>query len=212
MEWSCTTNEGVLDQLETFHYNRKEGCDITFNGSDLQNEHKVNLLVPKNVCANDGIFAVEAGVVSTSPLGPFVFPDGLSPVSPIVWLCSVPQSTFTTLVELKIPHCFESENVHLLKANHANIKLNDIGQRVIEFENVSNDGNNAPKLTNKSCTSVTVADDHFCIYCVGIHLREELANVHYCLTIVEPHMPDNYEWYKIHCVVHYNLPTCHKVS
>ena len=213
-------NEGVIDQLEIFHYDQTNGQGITSSASQIQTEDHVELEVSNEVCADDELLAVEAGVVATSPLGPFIFPEGLSSViSPIVWLCSVPQRSFSKLAKLKIPHCAHIDSIvknhsglRLLKADHTNVKLNKLGQRVIEFEDITS--KHAGRLTF-DCDNlyITVKDNHFCLYCLSdrYYLKEHLVNINFCLTIVEPSGPDNHECYNIYCILHYNLDTCKKV-
>lgn len=200
-------NEGILDQIEMFF--RHDRQDITIHGDDC-----VELRVPNEICVRDGILAVEVGV-NAIPFGPFVFPKGIFPISPIVWLCSVPQATFSMLAELKIPHCFVSQSdkdleaLCLLKADHTKVETTILEQRVIKFEDVT--FNNTPKFT-PSATNVSIADNHFCMYCVGVTLREELPNIRLCLTIMVPDKPVNHKCYNIYCILHYDLPGCHKVN
>ena len=71
-------------------------------------EDGYSLTVPKGaIPENMGSVSVQCGVIPYGPLGQFKYPDGVKPVSPIVWFCSTPSVEFQKPVEIVIPHCLD---------------------------------------------------------------------------------------------------------
>jgi len=82
------------------------------------------LTVPKGAVPNGDSISIQVGVVPYGPVGPFKYPDGIRPVSPIVWLCSIPKIEFQKPLELSLPHCIDCSDeddcrsLTFLKADH----------------------------------------------------------------------------------------------
>ena len=202
-------SEGILSQRQTLPITASKQLNITFD------DHDVHLQLPKEVLTEDML--LEAAFAPFSDTGPFVFPEGMVPISPIVWFCSHPQREFTEPATIQLPHSFtcnsleESDLLYFLKAEHQDILVDKNGQTIIKFKAVSKTESEFPLGSQHGI----LKDHHFCIYCVSyLGLREELLeSVQYRLTILKPVTYPREETKKIYCILHYNLKkTCNKVS
>ena len=202
-------SEGILSQRQTLPITASKQLNITFD------EHDVHLQLPKEVLTED--MSLEAAFAPFSDTGPFVFPEGMVPISPIVWFCLHPQREFTEPATIQLPHSFtcnsseESDLLYFLKAEHQDILVDKNGQTIIKFKAVSKIESEFPLGSQHGI----LKDHHFCIYCVSyLGLREELLeSVQYRLTILKPVTYPREETKKIYCILHYNLKkTCNKVS
>ena len=71
-------------------------------------EDGYSLTVPKgDISESLGLISTQCGVMPYGPLGPFKYPDGIKPVSPIVWFCSISSVEFQKPFEITIPHCLD---------------------------------------------------------------------------------------------------------
>ena len=198
-------SEGILSQRQMLQITTSQQLNVPFD------EHDVHLMLPQEVL-QEGI-SVEAAFAPFSHTSPFIFPQGMVPISPIVWFCSHPQRNFTEPATIQLPHCFtcktleDSNLLYFLKAEHRDISVNSNGQMAIEFKAVSKTESEFPV----GCQYGTLRDHHFCMYCVSyLGLREDvLQNVQYRLTILKPVTYPREETKKIYCILHYNL--CNKV-
>ena len=181
----------------------------------LFEEHDVHLELPQEVLQEKS--SLEVAFAPYNNAGPFEFPEGVIPVSPLVWFCLHPQKEFTNAASIKLPICFECKSKEdaklllFLKAEHNDITINEDGQTVIKFNPVDQ---KKSQFQPNSPYGV-LKDHHFCIYCVGFSSLQEsvLKKVRYCLTIQKPIAFPKDELKKdIYCIVHYNLPGCREVS
>ena len=201
-------SEGILSQRQILPITNSKQLSIAFDEND------VYLQLPQEVLKEET--SVEAAFAPFSHTGPFVFPQGMIPISPIVWFCSHPQKKFEEPAAIQLPHCFtcksleDSDLLHFLKAEHQDISVDKSGQTVIEFKAVSKTESDFPLGSQHG----TLKDHHFCMYCVSYFgLRDEfLPNVQYHLTILKPVTYPRERTKKIYCILHYNLKrTCNKV-
>ena len=65
---------------------------------------------------------IEVGVMLT---GPFVFPQNIRPISPIIWICIRNEATLCKPVEIILPHILKLDTadsnklgLRFMKANH----------------------------------------------------------------------------------------------
>lgn len=202
-------SEGILSQRQILPIKSSKQLSIAFD------EYDVHLQLPQEVL-KEGI-SVEAAFAPFSHTGPFVFPQGMVPISPIIWFCLHPQRKFTEPAKIQLPHSFtcksleDSNLLYFLKAEHRDISVSRNGQTVIEFKTVNKTESDFPLDSQYG----TLKDHHFCMYCVSYFaLREEvLQNVQYHLTILKPVAYPREKTKKIYCILHYNLrKTCNKVS
>ena len=143
------------------------------------------------------------------PIGPFVYPDGYKPVSPIVWLCSS-QTKFQKPLEVILPHCSDlsedSSQTQLvfLKAGH-NEYIRNIGQKMFQFKQVD-----AQPLFKPDSPYGSLHTNHCCFYCVGVYNKKDTDQAKYILRVVRPQQTTSQ--YTISICLMLDLPTCRKVS
>lgn len=190
----------------------------TLTADEQRIGHGVCISLPQEVISSPDYpnLSLEVAFASLGPVGPhFIFPKGVVPVSPAVWLCSSLQKEFHDRAILKLPHCFEcktledSKLLRFLKAEHEDIKRDENGWISIKFKEVDKAQSDFPP---NSCYGI-LRDRHFCIYCLVAYPLEEsiLGKVNYCLTILKPKSYPRNENQKIYCILHFNLEDCKMV-
>ena len=200
-------SEGILSQRRMLPINESQSLTISFT------DHDVHLELPQEVLQEKSSH-LEVAFVPYNNAGPFEFPEGIIPVSPLVWFCLHPQKELTNPASIKLPIWFECKNkedaklLFFLKAEHKDITVNEDGQTSIKFNPVD-------QTTSQFQSPYGVLrDHHFCIYCLGFSgLRENiLKKVRYCLTIQKPIAFPKSEKKEIYCILHYSLPGCKEVG
>ena len=125
--------------------------------------------------------------VGVALFGPFQFPEGLRPVSPMFWVCvrDNPNFQFSKPVKVTIPHFLNLENdenikslgLTFLKANH-----NTDPKRVLNF--LPTDGKIHFQPSSKFGVLQT---NHFCSLCIACKDKPEvLTNTDFCKISVIP--------------------------
>ena len=178
-----------------------------FGGEYINHEHDFIVRIPPGAISVGTKVSVEVGISSH---GPFEFPTGMQPVSPIVWLhAREPVSLyFSKSVELVLPHCIkikseldvQSLQLCFLKAGHQSNTRR-------KFEFTLADGRTVFSGDHHGilCTR------HFCFNCIAAKLSaENLEQVKYCLTTVEPLVISRPAWRVYYCVSFF-LKTCVEV-
>ena len=189
--------------------NESQSLNLSFEKND------VHLELPQEVLQEKS--SLEVAFAPYNNAGPFEFPEGIIPVSPLVWFCLHPQrsSAFTNPASVKLPLCFDCKTkedtkfLYMLKAEHKDITVNEDGQTIVKFNTVDQKKSHFQPDSQYG----VLRDRHFCIYCVGLSsLREDiLKKVRYCLTIQKPIAFPRGEKKEIYCILHYNLRGCKEV-
>ena len=194
---------------------RVETLVLQFGEDGIYKYHAANddfrVIIPQGAIV--GGHKVQVAVVKYGPIGPFEYPDGYKPVSPIIWLCSN-QKKFQKDLEIILPHCSdfgssdeEASQTQLvfLKASHNEYICNKNGQKVFQFKQVdlqtSFDTNGPYGI---------LYTNHCCFYCVGVYNRKDTDQANFCLIVAKPHTTDSK--YTISICLTYDLPTCRKVN
>ena len=184
-----------------------------FDENGIYEYHSVdddfNLIIPEGAIVEDN--KVQVAVMKFGPIGPFEYPDGYKPVSPIIWLCSS-QKKFYKDLEIILPQCSDLENsdeeasqtqLVFLKAGHEYIR-NTNGQKVFQFKQVDEQ-----PLFNPKNPYGSLQINHCCFYCVGEYNRKDTDKANFCLIVAKPHTTDSK--YTISICLTLDLPTCEKV-
>ena len=203
------------DDLEPL-LTRVETLDPQFNENGIYEyqsiDDNIKLIIPEGGIVGD--HKVQVAVMKYGPIGPFEYPNGYKPVSPIVWLCTS-QKKFQKDLEIILPHCSalgnsddEASQTQLvfLKASHDEYIHNKNGQKVFQFKQVQD----AQSSFNTNNPYGSLHINHFCYYCVGIYLRKDTDQANFCLTVVKPCVTTSN--YIISICLMLDLPTCRKVS
>ena len=203
-EEKCREKE--LLQLEFLHI-RTQQLSISRRGFKYHSkDDDFTLTVPDGAVPTGNSISIQVGVVPYGPVGPFKYPDGIRPVSPIVWLCSIPKFEFQKPLELSLPHCIDCSNeddcrsLTFLKADHT---ANQIS-KVFHFEKTDGKASFAPNTSHG-----TLSTTHFCLYCVGEVNREDTDKANYCLVVARPLRMEKIS--KVYFCLTYFLETCLKV-
>jgi len=205
-----------LDQMKLHNkplLTRTEELKFDSNGGEY---HSLNdgysLTVPKGAIPEClGLVSIQRGVVPHGPLGPFDYPEGVKPVSPIVWFCSNPSITFEKPVAITIPHCLDckseehSKSLAFFKANHNDYTVNCNGHRIFHFKKAEGIAS-----FSLNTSSGTLHAEHFCFYCVGVYSREDTAQANFCLITAKPLQIQRR--CRIHFCLTYFLATCLTVN
>ena len=159
-------------------------------------EDGYSLTVPKGAISEKlGLISIQCGVIPYGPFGPFKYPDGIKPVSPIVWFCSTSSLEFQKPVEITIPHFLDcdsekdSQSLAFFKANH---NVSDRSPRSFHFLKESSptmfhfkevEGTSSfPSNTFHG----TLQSKHLCFYCIGSKQKEITNRVNFYLITAEP--------------------------
>ena len=119
--------------------------------------------------------------------GPFQYPEGLRPVSPVFWVCVRDQNHFQFLkpVKVTIPHCLNLEShddikslgLTFLKGDH---EMNS--QQMYRFQQAEGDVLIEP-LKKYGVLQTT----HFCCQCIAGQVTKELMkNTNFCISALLP--------------------------
>ena len=174
-------------------------------------DHDISLRVPPGAIADGVTVHIEVGVTLH---GPFQFPPGTRPISPIIWLCMQEGIPFQKPVEVILPHFlhdWEDLQLGFLKADHS-ITNTDCGKKYT-FHPV-NDSVMDFKSENNTGFGI-LSTYHFCFLCIEAKITYDQLHkrARYCLSHVTPHPWPNTQLNVTHlyfCVTFFN-GTCLKV-
>ena len=183
-------------------------CDST-GGVFYSSTHHFGFTIPEGAIPEGDSISIEVGVTLT---GPFDFPQGCKPVSPIVKLCVQRQPNYKFLkpVEVVLPHYLDLTSdknsndlqIGFLKAGHT---LN--GNQEYKFERMD--------LSNahfKQEYYGILWTNHFCLLCIGQGVtRYDTENACFYLMGYYKILPDTTMWKVYICVVYF-LKSCVEVS
>ena len=157
---------GWLDPVATL-------TDCTSGGSSYYDEHNdFHLEIAEGAIPEEDRVTIDIGVAL---YGPFQYPEGLRPVSPMFWVCARGRENFHFLkpVKITIEHCLSldrdtdtrSLGLTFLKAGHT---LNNAGK----YELHSADG---AQDFQSDLSHGTLTIDHFCFLCMEAKDDHETA-------------------------------------
>ena len=143
----------------------------THNGRHYCDEcNDFGLEIPAGAIPEGESITIDIGVAL---YGPFQYPEGLRPVSPVFWVCVRDQKDFQFLkpVEITIPHCLNLENrndietldLSILKGDH---EMNP--QQIYQFQ--KHEGGSVLEPLKKYGILKTT---HFCSQCIAIDIKKE---------------------------------------
>ena len=142
--------------------------------------------------------------------GPFMFPEGLKPISPIIWVSGDASTDLKLLkdAEIILPHCLdidehdeEKVEILFLKAhmNHFHAFNNKKHKYIFELMG------NATLLNDHKAVFST---NHFCSLCLAAKVSESIKEkLEYCMTVFIDTTNRKYIF-----VISYCLETCTKVN
>ena len=168
----------------TFLQNQMTTIDIKPEGVRCDKDNEFSLEIPEGAIPERERLTVDVGVAF---FGPFQFPEGLRPVSPVLWVCvrDNPNFRFLKPFTVTLPHILDLENdediqsmgLTFLKAHH---NKNSEGR----YEFMPTDGEMDFITSNKTGT---LKSTHFCSFCIGS--KDEpyvLTRTEFCMTSILP--------------------------
>ena len=183
--------------------------DCTSEGRKFTDDvNDFSLEIPEGAIPEGERLTIDVGVAL---FGPFQFPEGLRPVSPVFWVCvrDNPNFQFSKPVTVTIPHFLNLENdesikslgLTFLKASH-----NTDPEGVINF--LPTDGKIHFQPSSKFGVLQT---NHFCSLCIACKDKPEvLTRTDFCMTSVIPTraVSDGAKQHAFFFVTFNNLRTC----
>ena len=155
--------------------------DCTSEGRQFTDDvNDFSLEIPEGAIPEGERLTIDVGVAL---FGPFQFPEGLRPVSPVFWVCvrDNPNFKFSKQVTVTIPHFLHLENdediqslgLTFLKADHK--KYDEL------YEFKPTDGE--MEFANFGILKT----DHFCCLCLAVTDKvKSLKNARFCMTTAFP--------------------------
>ena len=174
--------------------------NVTLSSSDF------GLEIPEGAIPEGERLTNDVGVAL---FGPFQFPEGLRPVSPVFWVCvrDNPNFQFSKPVTVTIPHFLHLENdediqslgLTFLKADH-----NKNSDGLYEFQPTSGEMD-----FRTSAKHGILQTTHFCSLCIACEdIPEALEKTKFCITAVLPNSPIRKRTYAYFFVTLKSLKTC----
>lgn len=191
-----------------------EVISVTSKGAEYScEEFGVSVKIPEGAIPFWLHSCLEVGI---APHGPFEFPAGMMPISPILWVCMPHESLLLKPVEIRLPHCLTDlseadplkQDIRFLKANHdLDYSMNSNGRRVFRFKEA--DGH----ISFPDCASGVLQTKRFCFKCLGIEKSPESTRKRgYCLLYTIPKQWPNLSIVNISIGITYFLQACIEVS
>ena len=175
-------------------------------------DHDITLRIPVGAVPSGKKIHFEIGVAM---FGPFKFPEGTQPISPVLWLCLLEDCKFNKPFQVILPHFLtgltkegvDKHQVVLMKANHSD-RLEEDSQMKYIFQT----SDVTPNFTTHRGRSFGIISmDHCCFYCLQANQTSELAmDAGYCLTRIEAFISQQRS--EVHFAAVYCLQTCLRVS
>ena len=156
-------------------------------GMYINQIHDVTIQIPEKAVPEGTYFQLS---ISAMLHGHFLFPEGVRPVSPIIWLCPQPTLTFSKPIEVVLPHYLhcenkkDTENLIFMKANHHPING--------KFHFKPADGESIFKHHTSYGTLHTT---HCCFLCITTKTTErETPKINFSLITAYPRNPQEHSW------------------
>ena len=173
-------------------------------GMYINRTHDITIKIPEKAIPEGIVLQLS---ISATLYGPFLFPEGVRPVSPILWLCTHPTLTFSKPIELVLPHYLhcesqkDTDNLMFLKADHNPSTDGKIHFKPADGESVFMHHTSYGTLHTKHC----------CFLCIAAKKTEkDTLNANFCLITAYPRNPLEHSW-SVYFGVTYLLPTCIQV-
>lgn len=157
------------------------------------------------------------GIVPYGPFGPFKFPEGVVPVSAILYVHPTSDERLLKPIEIALPHIIQfgkaDDRKHLqlsvFKADCNNFRREKNGKKIYNFEKAPCE--NLSLLTCRGFPYAKMSTQHCCYMCYGVYRKEDTDDALFCLVEAIPRIAEDSNRV-IHFSVLFFLPTCLAVS
>ena len=179
---------------------------VSAGGTHQDKLHGISLTVPPQAVRDGNEMEIEYAVAA---VGPFTYPNNLTPVSPILWIRVKGQEKLRKPIRISIPHAVyvtqqnRSRLLHVLCAQDG-----EDSYCFARAHKVSTIQSECALLSTK----LSKSQYFFCV--AGVRCREVVSRTQYYLVKVAPIPTKNsftYSW-KLHFFVTYALPACIEVG
>ena len=207
---------------------------LKYEGEELEycsEEHDFSIRIPKGALKKRGSVEIQVGLAIH---GPFTFGENSTNVSPILWLCSIPDTRFKKPITITLPHCIadacpgslkrrkveDSLSLHFtcasLKSGSSAAPANkSCGKRQFEFN--AAEGEEVISSSQESGLSGSISTKQLSPLCIAASIgrsrdlsREMALHAVYCIVPVLPAVICGREW-TLHFCITFNLHTCVQV-
>ena len=207
---------------------------LHYTGEELEyssEEHNFSISIPRAALKKRTPIEIQVGLAIH---GPFTFPENSRNVSPILWLCSIPDTKFRKPIHVTLPHCIADARPGSLKRRRtedglslqfasANLKSGTTatsktcGKRQFEFNQADGEDFVVSSYQNSTKMICSFSTKHLSPLCVvascgRVHELSREISLHavYCVVPVVPRAISGREW-NVHFCVTFSLPTCVQV-
>ena len=84
---------------------------IDERGGFCEIDHHISISIPPGALANNSTINITIGVVRLAKTDHFTLPDGLTLVSPIIWICATPEVQLLEPATIILPHCVDLDEI-----------------------------------------------------------------------------------------------------
>jgi hypothetical protein len=207
---------------------------LKYDGEELEyrsDEHDFSICIPKGALKKRATVEIQVGLAIH---GPFTFSENSTNVSPILWLCSIPDTKFKKPITITLPHCIADARPGSLKRRKVEDSLS------LHFTSASLKSGTSAAPANKSCgkrqfefsaaeceeeisssqesgLSGSISTKQLSPLCIVASIgrsrdlsREMALHAVYCIVPVLPAAICGREW-NLHFCITFNLHTCVQV-
>ena len=179
---------------------------ISTGGTHQDEVHGISITVPPQAVRDGAEIEIEYAVAA---VGPFIYPENLTPVSPILWVRVKGQEKLRKPVKISIPHAVrvdhqnQSRLLHVLCAQEERESFGFV--RAHKVSRIQSDG-------GVLSTRLSKPQYFFCV--AAVRCREVVSRTQYYLVKVTPtpiKISTVYYSWRLRFFVTYALPACIKV-
>ena len=213
---ATTTLESAKDQTAEESFSLQQAnwmepvatlTDCTSDGRSYYDEHNdFRLEIPEGAIPEGKRVTIDIGVAL---YGPFQYPKGLRPVSPVFWVCVRDQTNFrfSKLVTVTIPHCLNLENAEDVESLRMTFLKGDhemTSQKVYQFQQAEGEVIIEPRKRNG-----VLRTTHFCYLCItSKKSKKSIRKAMFCISTAIPHTISPSEPAYVYFFVTFLLKTC----
>lgn len=203
---------------------------LKYEGEELEyhsQEHCFSIMIPKGAIKKKTTVEIQIGLAMH---GPFKFPERSQNVSPILWLCSIPETKFRKPLQVTLPHCVTDAHLGGLRRRKqeeglmlhfavASLKSGPANKsRRQQFEFQATEGEEMYSVDEKEVMKGSLLTKHLSPLCIVAttsnkleHLSRDLSlRASYCIVPVIPTVVSGQCW-NIHFCLTFNLHSCIEV-
>ena len=178
---------------------------VSTGGTHHDEVHGISFTIPPQAVQDGGEMEIEYAVAA---VGPFTYPDTLTPVSPILWVRIKGQEKLHKPLMIGVPHAVHASSQQVSRKLHI-LCAQDQGD-CYSFVRA----HKASKIqSNRGILSTKLSKSQYFFCVAATRSKEVVSQTQYCLVRVTPNFTRStlaYSW-KLYFFVTYALPACVEV-